>query len=236
MNEWTRSSYATDVREILDAWIGAIWNYSQTFNDTTLTNVNYVLYISNFNSTSQYDVFISFAPGEVSPSSNAVGLTTYEWDSFTHEPTPPILINITTYYTTAPDLFIRNVVMHEFGHALGLGHASSQSTTDGPELMYYVSSRNQAAYPSTLDVYGLTVLYKGSYSQTVQLREDIPYVMITSGNLTPPPPIITNFWRDYERYFLLAASVLVMLVALALMRHPRKREPEETARAKPMPT
>lgn len=167
-----------------------------TFNDTTLTSVNYLFYLSDVNSTSKYDVLITFTPDEISSPSNTVGLTTYTWDSTTHEPIPPITINITSYSATATNLFIRNVAMHEFGHALGLGHASSQSTTDGPELMYYVSPRNQAVYPSTLDVYGLTVLYRGSYSQTVQLPPDIPYKMLTSCNVPPPPPSpITNFWK-----------------------------------------
>lgn len=236
LNQWSLPNYAADVHESLDTWIEAIWNYSQTYNDTTLTNVNYLFYLSNVNSTSKYDVFITFTPNEISLPSNTVGLTTYTWNTFNHEPTPPIIINITTYSATASDLFIRNVAMHEFGHALGLGHASSQSTADGAELMYYISPRNQAVYPSTLDVYALTVLYRGNYSQTVQLPPDIPYKILTNGNAPPPPPPpTTDSWQDYERYLPLALIVVAIILAIALARVGSRKEPEETAPQPPPP-
>lgn len=229
MNEWSLPSYAADVRESIDAWIKAIWNYSQTFNDTTLTTVSYVFYVSNVNSTSKYDVFITFTSEEISPPSNTVGLTTYRFNDVTHLPVPPITINLTTYSHTATDLFIGNVAMHEFGHALGLGHASSQSTSDGPELMYYISVRNKAVYPSTLDVYGLTVLYKGSYNQAVQLPPDMPYVTLHDGNVPPPTSAsTTDFWQDYEKYLPPALIVLGIVLAIILARPRNRKEPEET--------
>jgi predicted Zn-dependent protease len=225
MNQWTQPEYAVAVREALDGWIKSIWNYTNTYNDTSLERVNYLFYLNDVNSTTNYDVLISFAPDNIPPGPNTVGLTTYSWDLATHQPVPPITINITTYSGTATTLFIKNIAMHEFGHALGLGHANPQNTLNGPELMYYSSSKNQVIYPSTLDVYGLTRVYNGSYGQTVYLPSSIPYVMLAEGDI-PPPQIIP--WEDYRKYTpLFIVLFLVVVVAAALGLVSREKKPED---------
>jgi len=225
MNQWTQPEYAVAVREALDSWIKSIWNYTNTYNDTSLARVNYLFYLNDANSTTNYDVLISFAPDKIPPGPNTVGLTTYSWDLTTHQPVPPITINITTYSGTASTLFVKNIAMHEFGHALGLGHANSQNTLNGPELMYYSSSKNQVVYPSTLDVYGLTRVQNGSYGQTVYLPSSIPYVMLAEGDI-PPPQIIP--WEDYRKYTpLFIVLFLVVVVAAVLGLVSREKKPED---------
>jgi predicted Zn-dependent protease len=224
MNQWTQPEYAAAVREALDSWIKSIWNYTNTYNGTSLTTVNYLFYLNDANSTTNYDVLISFAPDKIPPGPNTVGLTTYSWDLTTHQPVPPITINITTYSGTASTLFVKNIAMHEFGHALGLGHANSQNTLNGPELMYYASSKNQVVYPSSLDVYGLTRVYNGSYGQTVYLPSSIPYVMLAEGAI-PPPQIIP--WEDYRKYtplFIVLFLVVVVAAVLGLVSREKKTE------------
>jgi predicted Zn-dependent protease len=226
MNQWSRPEYAFAVREALDDWVKSIWNYTNTYNDSSLANVNFVFYSSNVNSTSNYDVLISFAAQKIPPGPNTVGLTTYSWDLGTHQPVPPITINITTNSATASTLFIKNIAMHEFGHALGLGHAGSQNTLNGPELMYYASSKESVVYPSTLDVYGLTRLYRGNYRQTVYLPSNMPYEMLADGNI-PPPQILSL--EDYGKYGpLLVALFLVIAVAAVLGLLSRENRTEET--------
>jgi predicted Zn-dependent protease len=224
MNQWTQPEYAAAVREALDSWIKSIWNYTNTYNDTSLARVSYLFYLNDANSTTNYDVLISFAPDKIPPGPNTVGLTTYSWDLTTHQPVPPITINITTYSGTASTLFVKNIAMHEFGHALGLGHANSQNTLNGPELMYYASSKNQVVYPSSLDVYGLTRVYNGSYGQTVYLPSSIPYVMLAEGAI-PPPQIIP--WEDYRKYtplFIVLFLVVVVAAVLGLVSREKKTE------------
>lgn len=187
MNQWSIPDYAIAVHEALDSWVKSIWNFTNSFSDMTLPIINYDFYVSNINSTSNYDVLISFTSDEISP--KTVGMTTYRWNLATHEPIPPIIINITTYSSTADPLFVKNIAMHEFGHALGLGHASSQTTSNGPELMYYSTPRHQIVYPSTLDVYGLIELYEGIFDQEVQLPSNIPYEMLAEGDIPPPPTV-----------------------------------------------
>jgi predicted Zn-dependent protease len=238
MNQWSVPEYAVAVREALDDWMKSIWNYTQTFNDTSLPVMSYVFYVSNVNATQDYDVLVTFAPDRMPPGSSVVGLTTYDYDPLTHEPIPPIIINVTTSFATASSLFVKDVVLHEFGHALGLGHASSSSTLNGPEVMYYASSKTEVVYPSTLDVYGLSQLYRGVFNQSVQLPSDVPYVMLTEGTVPPPTvtPLITSPLEDYEKYLPIIVGLLVVLVvAIVLARTGKEKSPEEPPQPPPPP-
>jgi hypothetical protein len=224
MNQWTQPDYATAVREALDSWIKSIWNYTNTYNDTTLTAINYLYYLSNVNSTINYDVFITFTADIIPPGPNTVGLTTYSWDLSTRQPVPPITINITTYSGSAKSLFVKNVAMHEFGHVLGLGHASSQNTSNGPELMYYASSKSEIVYPSTLDIYGLTQVYNGHYSQTVSLPSTIPYVMLAEGDIPPPQVFTLDDFRKYTPLLIILFLVIVVAAVLGVLSREKKTE------------
>lgn len=184
MNQST-SDYAVAVHKALDSWLHSIWNYTDAYG-ANLPNIGYRFYMSNVNATSNYDVLITFSPNEMPPDSGIVGLTSSQWNPETHEPIAPIIINVTTFHKTIYALFVKNVAMHEFGHAFGIGHASSSSTSNGPELMYKNSGKDQITHPSTLDVYALTKLYQGNYGQQVQLPPSIPYIMLSDGSLPPP--------------------------------------------------
>jgi hypothetical protein len=187
MNQWSTPDYAVAVHEALDCWEKSIYNYTHSYTNETLM-FDFVFYMSDVNYTSDYDIILSFARNEISQGSKGVGLTTFKWNVRTHDPIPPIIINVTTYSATADFLFVKNVAMHEFGHALGLGHASSSNTIDGQELMYPTSTNDQVVYPSTLDIYALMVLYhEGNFGLTVQLPSDIPYKMLAEGQKLPPP-------------------------------------------------
>jgi hypothetical protein len=238
MNQWSVPGYAVAVREALDDWMISIWNYTQTFNDTSLPAMSYVFYVSNINATQDYDVLVTFTQDRMPPGSSIVGLTTYDYEPATREPIPPITINVTTNFATASSLFVKDVVMHEFGHALGLGHASSPSTLNGPELMYYTSSEKEVVYPSTLDVYGLAELYRGVFSQSVQLPSDVPYVMLTEGTVPAPTviPSTVSLWEDYKPYLpIIVVLSLLIVVAIVLARVRKERSPEEPAEPLPPP-
>jgi len=218
MNQWSTSDYATAVHESLEGWIMSIWAYNQS-GYKTLRSIRYTFYMSNINSTTNYDILITFTPNEISQ--NVVGLTTSKWNPATHEPIPPITINITTYSATASHLFMKNVVMHELGHALGLGHASSQNTMDGPELMWSQSSVNRVVYPSTLDLYGLTMLYQGTFGHSVQLPDSIQYKIVWPTGVSPLQE------PDYTYLFTLAAFFSLLFLGLASIISIRRRRVEE---------
>ena len=188
--------------------------------------------MSGVNATQNYDVYVTFTADKMPPGSNTVGLTTYRWDALTHEPIPPVTINITTYSATASSFFVKNVVMHEFGHALGLGHAGQANTWNGPELMYYASSKNQVMYPSTLDVYGLTRLYAGDFGHNVQLPPYLPYVMLAEGTVPPPEQTLLN---DYAKYIPIVGLLLLLIVAVAVVGQLTKEKPEPKEPQPPPP-
>ena len=230
MNQWSRTDYAVAVHEALTSWLHSIWNYTNNYGGN-LPNINYRFYMSNVNATSNYDVFITFSPDEMG--SGIVGLTSSHWNSATHEPIAPITINVTTYHNTTYPLFVKNVAMHEFGHALGLGHATSQTTSNGPELMYPRSTQDQITYPSTLDIYALTRLYQGYFGQQVQLpsNNNIPYVMLSDGSIPPPSPAI---WDSYFRDLIFIAILLLALVIVLAIWRTRKK-PEQPPEPTPTP-
>jgi len=233
MNAWSTKDYAVAVREALDDWLRSIWNYTSSFNDTSLTMIRFAFYVSDINRTDNYNALVTFAASEISPNSETIGLTTAQWNPQTHEPISPVTVNITTYSATATHLFVRNVAMHELGHMLGLGHASSQNTLDGPELMYNISSRNRILSPSTLDIYGLTTLYRGMYDQTVQLPAYIPYKMLSEGTV---PPFTSDFWKNLPTYVpLLAAIVVILVLVPILLNRGRKNKLERTEQEIPQP-
>lgn len=232
MNQWSSANYSVAIREALNSWLHSIWNYTNRFGGN-LPNVDYRFYVSNVNATADYDVFITFSPDEIRPNSGIVGLTNSSWNPGSHEPYSPITINVTTYHSTVYDLFVKNVAMHEFGHALGVGHASSQSTSDGPELMYPKSIKDQVTYPSTLDVYALVQLYQGDYGDSqVQLPSDISYVMLTDGSIPPPSYI---FWETLFQDLIIIAILIVALVIVLVVVATRRKPAQAPAPTVPLP-
>lgn len=231
--ENAKSSYTGAIRDALDTWEASLWEYKSTYNDTTLPIVNFALYVSGINSSQAYDVIVTFEPNEMPLGSRVVGLTNLDWDPVIHAPQPPLIVNITTYQATASDEFVKNVGMHEIGHVLGLDHADSSDTSNGPELMYSESAIYGTVYPSTLDAYAFSKLYSGRYGQRIQLPTSLPYELLTAGN--PPSSIIPFPWQRLLPYLLILAGIGIIAAAVfaAVIRSGRKPTPQETEVPKP---
>jgi hypothetical protein len=209
MNQWSNPDYALAVREAIDIWVWCMWTYSDSFNDTTLETMRYTFYVSNVNATSSYDVLVTFTSDEIY--AGAVGLTSYKWNPITRVPKTPVIINITTYSGTVSLQFVKNIALHEFGHSLGLGHASQRNTVDGPELMYFRTPTESTVYPSTLDLYALSVLYQGDFSQLVQLPASMPYEMVQP-TTTQPNTLPDTKQPDFYQVFQSISEALSVII------------------------
>jgi hypothetical protein len=223
MNQWSVPDYAESVQEALDNWMRSIWNYTETYHDDFLPIMTYDLYFSNINTTDNRDVQIIFTANTIPPGNNTVGLTDFNWNSTTFEPIPPINVTVTTFSGNATNLYVKNIVMHEFGHVLGLGHAYQVNTTDGPELMYIGSSKKVPIYPSTLDMYALTQLYRGVYDQAIRLPDNIPYIMLSEGT-NPTGQTTPQGNQNPYLPFLIAASVVAIAIATLIVFRRRKKQ------------
>jgi hypothetical protein len=226
MNAWSKDEYAVAVHQALDKWAASVWEYKSTYNDTVPPIVNFDFHMNTVNSTGSYDIYVTFEKNAMPPNSNVVGLTNLIWNPTTHRPLPPIIINITTYSATASTLFVQNVALHEVGHTLGLDHALQPYTSNGPEVMYATSVKNQVVYPSTLDVYALSRLYRGSYQQTIQLPSDIPYEMLSSG-AAPPPSAVRTLLERYYPYIILGTALAIIALGLFVIARVITRKPQQ---------
>lgn len=183
---WLSSEYISAVKKALNVWDRALEAFGNSYG---------YLYLSYFSFStnivtqypSEYDILIYFT-SQSTTYGGELGEAKIYYNTITKE-IYKVEIKLYIYVSgtkmTPTDVF--NTALHEIGHALGLGHASSSNTESGPEVMYqYYKLGTQELRPSTLDVYGLAVIYqwlkkgvfKAPSTTSVTLPSNIPYKMM----------------------------------------------------------
>jgi hypothetical protein len=116
-------------------------------------------------------------------------------------------------------------IMHELGHTLGLSH-----TRYAPDLMCAILNETRqrvcekppSLYPSTLNLYGVYLVAKGTpvvYGDIVTLPSSIPY-MEWQPTMTPIPELPS----EVGFLAVLVSSLIACVIARPLARHqPRKQ-------------
>jgi hypothetical protein len=150
-----------------------IWVASQVwFSDAYMQGEGYPFYLYLADSPSKNAISIAFTVN----ASKTVGGITYPdvRDGFADHIS--IYINIHKTSIQAEYSYVLSVLVHELGHALGLGHSTTKD-----DVMYrsYDAQASKTFLPSTLDLYALFHLAENKTDVSIQLPASIQFT-------TPP--------------------------------------------------
>src|SRR6267378_4553009 len=167
---WFKASYTYDVNYAIARWAKSITTYTDSYGSHYLRKLNFTTCISGVNETlcGTPDIRVQFIQS-FGPQSAGLGLTSVRIQSsriFLAPTTTTLAAYDPTNTTQLTDTDMINIASHEFGHALGLNHATVSLIDDGTfELMFLSygqavgNPRNSLEAPSTLDLYALSYVY-----------------------------------------------------------------------------
>lgn len=164
--DWLGEEQVEAVKRAFEAWDAALESFGRQYGYEYLARFEFSVRVSTYD-VGGFDVKVYFSKVMVR-GGEEIGAAEVQYAR------GRILEAKITLYTryqgrTLSPRDLMNVAMHEIGHILGLDHATSSMTLNGPELMYkYYGLSQLELRPSTLDAYALGVLY--SWAETGRFK------------------------------------------------------------------
>ena len=178
---WLSKSYVDSVVKAFKAWDRSLESFGNSYGYPYLSKFSFYVTISS-TSRPGYDITVEFSRVTAQPGGEiGEAIVAYVYGRIV---SVRIILYVYTINGKLSSVDVFNIALHEIGHALGLNHASSSSTINGPELMYPTYSYPKMELrPSTLDAYALAEVYawlaRGSFAppskRTISLPSSIPY-------------------------------------------------------------
>jgi len=250
---WFKASYSVDVSHAISRWAESIIAYTDAYGSNYLRKLSFFTYTNgNQSLPPSPDIQVDFV--QSFGSTQTLGLTSTKTSTvgnvgvFQAPTTTTLATNDPTSTTQLTDTDMINIASHEFGHALGLDHATASVTDDGTlELMYKSygqvvgNARNTLEAPSTLDLYALSYIYNWlATSPTLNgSGHPVTVLVLPSGasysSMYPYPEQIQMLQNSIDQLKLeiiilaiVAAILLALVLALVILLSRRKPPQPQT--------
>ena len=230
---WYKESYAFDVNHAIARWSESIITYTDSYGSNYLRKLIFTTCVLGVNESlcGNPNIQVRFIQSFGSQSAG-LGLTSIGITKSTGIFSAPTTTTLAAYdptdTTRLSDTDMINIASHEFGHALGLNHATSSGTSDGTfELMFLSygqpvgSPANSLEAPSTLDLYALSYVYDWLATSSTLSGPGPPVadISLPSGTMYSsvyPYPEQVQMLQDSANRSRLEIIVLAIVLALLL--------------------